>query len=262
MSRGQQQGRAPQDAPRKRAASRSPEAEAEHKRSKVDSPSGSEDYTKSESSDEEPVFTCGICYEEKAAQEMVEQLTRRCKHRQDVWRHCATDYIGSAVDIYTRGNDCPGSDCKSVLRHSDVRSLGSPEVFERYDTRMTHNTLNKIENFYYCQNSAGGCKSGQIHENAEAEPIFTCNACGSQCHHEFCWRCLASYARIRREGNKAHLPKCPYAPDNLPSYTPSVLESDESGEEGEDRDDNEDDRDSEDEDSDSGVEEEGQKRGP
>jgi hypothetical protein len=30
------------------------------------------------------------------------------------------------------------------------------------------------------------------------------------CGHEFCWRCLADYDRILRDGNHRHLPSCTY----------------------------------------------------
>lgn len=30
------------------------------------------------------------------------------------------------------------------------------------------------------------------------------------CGHEFCWRCLADYATILREGNHHHRPTCTY----------------------------------------------------
>jgi hypothetical protein len=38
---------------------------------------------------------------------------------------------------------------------------------------------------------------------------------GTVCNFEFCWRCLASYKRIRREGNTAHSRKCKYHTDRL-----------------------------------------------
>ena len=38
---------------------------------------------------------------------------------------------------------------------------------------------------------------------------------GSRCGHEFCWKCLASYAKIRRRGNVAHGRNCPDHTSNL-----------------------------------------------
>ena len=38
---------------------------------------------------------------------------------------------------------------------------------------------------------------------------------GTVCNFEFCWLCLASYKRIRREGNTAHSRKCKYHTDCL-----------------------------------------------
>ncbi|OMP86737.1 putative RING finger protein, partial [Diplodia seriata] len=36
-----------------------------------------------------------------------------------------------------------------------------------------------------------------------------------QCHHEFCWVCLAAYEPIRNEGNTRHKTSCKYHSDNM-----------------------------------------------
>ncbi|TVY54888.1 hypothetical protein LCER1_G004090 [Lachnellula cervina] len=38
---------------------------------------------------------------------------------------------------------------------------------------------------------------------------------GHFCHFEFCWKCLASYNRIRADGNTAHTNDCPWHPNQL-----------------------------------------------
>ena len=46
----------------------------------------------------------------------------------------------------------------------------------------------------------------------------------SQCKHQFCWLCLADYARIFDEGNSAHKKHCQYyRPEVDPEYHPEDI---------------------------------------
>ena len=55
--------------------------------------------------------------------------------------------------------------------------------YRRYEKAMTAATLSSMPGFEWCIRPA--CKSGQIHDEGDAAPIFTCQACG----HKHCTEC-------------------------------------------------------------------------
>lgn len=62
-----------------------------------------------------------------------------------------------------------------VLR---TRSGSIADKKTRYDTGALRAALGRIEDFHACMSA--DCSSGQIHEDADNNPISTCQACGLQ----------------------------------------------------------------------------------
>lgn len=104
-----------------------------------------------------------------------------CEHEPETCAACFAAWIESELDKKGwRTIKCPGSECRILLAHHDVRQYATEEVFERYDVFAMRAALGDDPNFIWCKRP--GCKSGQIHMSGEEGNIFTCTACG----HRMC----------------------------------------------------------------------------
>ncbi|KAG7008639.1 aristolochene synthase [Physcia stellaris] len=69
---------------------------------------------------------------------------------------------------------CPS--CQIAWDRTVIESHVSEKELEKYDSKVLMQALTSIPEFRICQSPS--CKSGQIHEDGDEEPMVTCNECG------------------------------------------------------------------------------------
>lgn len=119
--------------------------------------------------------------------------TESCAHDANVCSHCLQQWIQTKVAQGSFSKiGCPS--CGDTLQYADIYNHATEEVFERllsfdysssepnvltnprYDNLLTRGALNAMPTYRDCLNPK--CDAGQDHPAGEAEPIFTCKACG------------------------------------------------------------------------------------
>ncbi|KAF2692067.1 hypothetical protein K458DRAFT_286283 [Lentithecium fluviatile CBS 122367] len=100
-----------------------------------------------------------------------------CTHEPQTCRDCFAAWIGSELENKDwQSIKCPGSDCRVILAHEEVKQYATKEVFEKFDSYAVRAALGDDPNFRWCR--AQGCNSGQVHLSGEDSNIFRCVACG------------------------------------------------------------------------------------
>lgn len=125
---------------------------------------------------------CSICLADHPSDEYpIEPITSACTHPTSVvCRECMRTYI--ALELSYRGTAamiCPV--CREAMSYFDVMRNAAPEDFDRYDERVTIESLQDEPGFRWCPQP--GCPGGQIQAHGDAEPIVTCN----HCRQRFCF---------------------------------------------------------------------------
>jgi hypothetical protein len=87
---------------------------------------------------------------------------------------------------------CPEPNCLSRFNFENIRyilNMGNNfELFERYDRQLTHEHLERIEEFVWCAHN--GCGSGQLHDmGIYSNRMVTCIKCKKQtcAYHRTIW---------------------------------------------------------------------------
>ncbi|PVH88823.1 hypothetical protein DL98DRAFT_362001, partial [Cadophora sp. DSE1049] len=100
-------------------------------------------------------------------------ITSMCDHEPTVCDDCISQSVNTQViDVAWDKIKCP--ECPATLRHPDVKSWASEELFEKYDKQSTVSVLPANFMAYLSPD----CSSGQIHDGGDEQPIMTCVACG------------------------------------------------------------------------------------
>ncbi len=104
-----------------------------------------------------------------------DELPEECSHCTDTCRTCIGASLAS--DIESKSFDRVG--CPICLTSWDriyIEHFSTEEVTMRYETIGMLNVLQATPNFRWCLSPH--CKSGQINQEGDREPIVTCVACG------------------------------------------------------------------------------------
>lgn len=125
---------------------------------------------------------CSVCATDRPSDGYpVEPITSACTHTTtDVCKECMRTYIASELSSrVTAVISCPV--CEETMSYFDVMRNAAPEDFNRYDERVTIESLQNEPDFRWCPQP--GCPGGQIQAFGDAEPIVTCN----HCQQRFCF---------------------------------------------------------------------------
>ncbi|KUJ19580.1 uncharacterized protein LY89DRAFT_683399 [Mollisia scopiformis] len=120
---------------------------------------------------------CTVCGDRKALSLFPIRPTRRCRHLPSICDDDLKAWIDSQLSstIWDRIR-CPGTNCKELFRHEDMKLHASEASFALYETLQIRSTLSQIPDFRWCLNPT--CRNGQIHAQNSLNPILTCNSCG------------------------------------------------------------------------------------
>lgn len=112
--------------------------------------------------------------------------------------------------------ECAACGYKQCLRHGAAWHAG--ETCEQHDRRTSGAAARREEEeartaavLDAVSKPCPGAGCGWRIQKADGCDHMTCR----KCRHEFCWRCLAAQAEIRRVGNAAHARDCRFHSDNL-----------------------------------------------
>jgi hypothetical protein len=127
---------------------------------------------------------CGESFGEGGVQLPSRAPTRSCSHPATVCTSCLSQTIGGHIDM--RGAaipvPCPNAECSSTLSNEDVKQWASEELFARWDMVSLREQMRQDRTggglFVWCQSP--DCYSGQLHPEAESQPIVTCIRCSSK----------------------------------------------------------------------------------
>ena len=124
---------------------------------------------------------CSVCLANRPNDDYpIEPITSACKHPRSVCKECVRTYITSELSHRgTAAMACPV--CREAMSYFDVMRNAAPEDFDRYDERVTIESLQDEPGFRWCPQL--GCPGGQIQAHGDAEPIVTCN----YCQQRFCF---------------------------------------------------------------------------
>jgi hypothetical protein len=103
---------------------------------------------------------CQVCFEYHSTS-LFSKITAKCDHRLDICELCVSNHISTQLNSKGIGIECPFDGCRQKLQHNDVKRFVNKTLFERFDTLLLRQTLNKFPEFRWCKNSK--CNSGQIH---------------------------------------------------------------------------------------------------
>ncbi|CAG8657856.1 35467_t:CDS:2, partial [Racocetra persica] len=119
---------------------------------------------------------CIICIEKVDPDNFI-NITDQCIHENNMCRECVQKHI--KAEVLDKGNFnilCPEEECRELLQEQDVKRFADEETFSRYDQLNLRYALLQMPDFHWCTNQ--DCNSGQIHDEGDAAPIMTCEACG------------------------------------------------------------------------------------
>lgn len=98
-----------------------------------------------------------------------------------------------------------------------VERQASQLLRERASTKYLEKRAKKCPGCSAPTQKTGGCD--HVTCKSTVSSLYNVNVlilvAGRICGHEYCWRCLADYGLINREGNEHHASHCPYHSDNL-----------------------------------------------
>jgi hypothetical protein len=131
--------------------------------------------------------TCSVCYEEKKLNQFNALVTATCRHvNRTICDHCLLGHVQQAVQItFTDDIHCPELECGIQFDYDTVRDIlslaGDQKLLDRYDQYVTHQQLEKMDEFIWCANPK--CNAGQLNAGGRWNYIVTCFAC----HQKTCF---------------------------------------------------------------------------
>eukprot|EP01137_Pigoraptor_chileana_P012307 Opistho-2@64559 len=123
-------------------------------------------------------FTCEVCYADKPGAQCFQFA--ECRHI--YCRECVSMFFTTQINdgLVTRLR-CPSTGCTSIAAPHDVKSLVTPDLYQKYDRLLLQQTLNEMGCVYTCPRKA--CQSVVLCEKEQSMAV-----CGS-CGHAFCNLC-------------------------------------------------------------------------
>ena len=114
------------------------------------------------------------------------------KHDFDICIDCISHHIDAKLgELGGQGLDrltCPSLNCGHVLSFNEVKSLASPETFEKYEKLHLAATLSALPNFRWCLRE--GCGSGQIYDippHGDSDRDLANRVACPECHFSMCF---------------------------------------------------------------------------
>ncbi len=149
------------------------------------------------------------------------------------YRSCAHEGCGSGGFLENEGTetmicaDCERQTCLScnLICHQGQScdqyrawlADAPQQADETEKARVKELQRAESESVQYLQKSAKTCpnaRCGAKIQKTDGCDHMTCRVCGQ----EFCWLCLADFARIRGDGNHRHAPTCPHHFRGIPGH--------------------------------------------
>ncbi|XP_002163123.1 E3 ubiquitin-protein ligase RNF14 isoform X1 [Hydra vulgaris] len=130
-------------------------------------------------------FECALCFLEKPGSKCVS--FSKCKHI--YCRECIEQYFSIKIrDGSVRGLICPQEKCESQADPNFVRTLVSPELYEKYDSLLLQSTLDCMDEIAYCPRKT--CNAVVLKElNMGQCPV---------CRFVFCVLCKRTYHGVNK----------------------------------------------------------------
>ncbi|KAL2068960.1 hypothetical protein VTL71DRAFT_15298 [Oculimacula yallundae] len=121
---------------------------------------------------------CPVCLEHLTAESFPQgKITSTCVHEPTFCKDCLTKYVGTRVHEYPWSKVfCP--ECKETFSDEEVQIWTSSQAFEKHKQNAAMSKIHHLPNFIRCL--APDCGAGQLHDDSDAQPIMTCEACGFQ----------------------------------------------------------------------------------
>ena len=126
-------------------------------------------------------ITCSVCFDEKELNQFDPLVIATCEHlARTVCDDCLLSHVQQAVQItFTDDIHCPELGCGVRFGYDIVRYIlslaGDEKLLSRYDQYVTHQQLEKMEEFIWCTNPQ--CNAGQLNEGGSLNNIVTCHVC-------------------------------------------------------------------------------------
>ena len=146
--------------------------------------------------------TCSICFEDKTLNDYPtpDTLPSTCRHDLSICSVC----IGTSLaeDIASKPHDLVGCpQCGEAWDRSIIECFATSKAFSQYEEQGIMMLLEAMPNFRRC--AAPGCRSGQLHEAGDEQPIMNCGSCGFRTcfHHRVAWHEGKTCEEYDRERN-------------------------------------------------------------
>ncbi|CAG5123249.1 unnamed protein product [Candidula unifasciata] len=127
------------------------------------------------------IVTCDICFEEKPGDQFLRLIS--CDIHQQC-KSCMKGWVESQIkEGAVNEMKCPGYKCDKDLLPTEIASVVSKELYERYDSLLLKTAFDVMPDVMNCPRSFCGF------------PVVLEDNLGlcQQCHHAFCGRCQNTY---------------------------------------------------------------------
>jgi len=125
-----------------------------------------------------------VCFDDVLKREIY--VFDECYHR--LCRSCTNNYFLEQINngnIFSKGSSiglkCPTQNCNQLLGIHEIRNIVDKKTFERYDTMLRDQALEKIQDIVWCPTK--GCSNALIREGKS--PMLVCYVC----KHTHCNNC-------------------------------------------------------------------------
>ncbi|XP_009776040.1 E3 ubiquitin-protein ligase RSL1-like [Nicotiana sylvestris] len=135
--------------------------------------------------DQDDIFTCDICVDEKSTSEMFKIMG--CTH--SYCKECMAKYVASKIQENISQISCPVSGCNGLLEPYYCRSILPNEVFDRWGDALCEKLILGSERFY-CPFK--DCSALLIDESEGGNLVITQSEC-PECRRLFCAKCKVAW---------------------------------------------------------------------
>ncbi|XP_019253073.1 PREDICTED: probable E3 ubiquitin-protein ligase RNF217 isoform X2 [Nicotiana attenuata] len=135
--------------------------------------------------DQDDIFTCDICVDEKSTSELFKIMG--CTH--SYCKECMAKYVASKIQENISQISCPVLGCNGLLEPYYCRSILPKEVFDRWGDALCEKMILGSERFY-CPFK--DCSALLIDENRDGNLVITQSEC-PECRRLFCAKCKVAW---------------------------------------------------------------------